>query len=216
MCIGCDLSAGVGSSNTTMSVVLPDIGQKFAEFASPGVTPEEAARIAALAGYYFGGDKPAWIWFECNGGGGEQFGRELLRLKYPRIRGRGDERWANSGTDADKLGWWSSPASKESLILDYAQGLRSRRFVNPSEKALRECLTYIYHKGKVVSVNAASDGLDELAGAPHGDRVIADALAWNMMRWCQKTPPAPERTPPPESIGARILAGKKATRPYAW
>jgi len=214
--IGVDLSAGVGSSNTTMSVGLPDIGVKFAEFASPGVTPEEAARLAALAGYYFGGENPAWIWFEANGGGGEQFARELLRLRYPRIRGRGDERWANSGTGANKLGWWSSPASKESLILDYAQALRSRRLVNHSEKALKECLTYIYHKRKIVSVNSASDGLDELAGAPHGDRVIADALCWNMMRWSVKTAPAPERKPPRESIGARILMETKTKTRYRW
>lgn len=216
VCIGVDLSAGVGSSNTTMSVGLPDIGLKFAEFASPGVTPEEAARIAAMAGYYFGGENPAWIWYEANGGGGEQFGRELLRLKYPRIRGRTAERWEHAATTNDKLGWWSTEPGKESMILAYAAALKGKRIKNPSEAALRECLTFIYHRGKVVSINPASDGLEELAGAPHGDRVIADALLVNMMRWCPKTPAAPERKPPPESIGARIAADRKPKRRYAW
>lgn len=214
--IGVDLSAGVGSSNTTMSACLPDIGRKFAEFASPGVTPEEAARLAVLAGYYFGGEQPAWIWFEANGGGGEQFARELLRLRYPRVRNREDARWKNTTTDERKLGWWSTDTGKESLILDYAQALKSRRFFNPSESALRECLTYIYQRGKVVSVNSASDGLDELAGAPHGDRVIADALAWNTMRWCPKTDPAPERKPPRGSMGERIAQESKRKGRYRW
>jgi len=216
VCIGIDLSAGVGSSNTTMSVGLADTGLKFAEFASPGVTPEEAARVAAIAGFYFGGDQPAWIWFEANGGGGEQFARELLRLRYPRIRGRGAERWENVGTNTEKLGWWSSETAKESLILAYAQALKSGRIVNPSETALRECGTYIYHKGKVVSVNSASDGLDELARAPHGDRVIADALLVNMVRWCPKTPPAPERTPPKDSLGARLHEARKPKQRLGW
>ena len=214
--IGVDLSAGVGSSNTTMSACLPDIGRKFAEFASPGVTPEEAARLAVLAGYYFGGEQPAWIWFQANGGGGEQFARELLRLRYPRVRNREDARWKNTTTDERKLGWWSTDTGKESLILDYAQALKSRRFFNPSESALRECLTYIYQRGKVVSVNSASDGLDELAGAPHGDRVIADALAWNTMRWCPKTDPAPERKPPRGSMGERIAQESKRKGRYRW
>lgn len=214
--IGVDLSAGVGSSNTTMSACLPDIGRKFAEFASPGVTPEEAARLAVLAGYYFGGEQPAWIWFEANGGGGEQFARELLRLRYPRVRNREDARWKNTTTDERKLGWWSTDTGKESLIMDYAQALKSRRFFNPSESALRECLTYIYQRGKVVSVNSASDGLDELAGAPHGDRVIADALAWNTMRWCPKTDPAPERKPPRGSMGERIAQESKRKGRYRW
>jgi len=216
VCIGIDLSAGVGSSNTTMSVGLPDTGHKFAEFASPGVTPEEAARLAALAGFYFGGQEPAWIWFEANGGGGEQFARELIRLRYPRIRGRGAERWENTTTQQDKLGWWSSDTAKESLILAYAQALKAGRIINPSETALKECSTYIYHKGKVVSVNGASDGLDELARAPHGDRVIADALLANMLRWCPKTPPAPERTPPRESLGARLRETRKPKQRLGW
>lgn len=214
--MGVDLSAGVGSSNTVISVAHADTGSKFAEFASPGVTPEEAARIAVAAGLFFGGESPAWIWFEANGGGGEQFGRELCRLRYPRIRTRGEERWTNSDPAPEKLGWWSTEGAKESMVLAYAADLKGRRFLNPSTKALNECRTYIYHKGRVVSVNAESDGLDELAGAPHGDRVIADALASAMCRWVLKTKPAPPRPPAKGGIHERIAESRKTKKPYGW
>lgn len=216
--IGIDLSAGVGSSNTVMSVGTCADRQKFAEFASPGVTPEEAAKIACMAGYYFGGrEKPAWIWFEANGGGGEQFARELMRLKYPRIRSRGNERWSNSGGDSTKIGWYSNPTAKESLILGYSAELTGRRFINPSEKSIRECLTYVYRKGRVASISQASDGYEELAKAPHGDRVIADALLVDVMRWSTglSTPTPIEY--PKNSVGSRIQEElKKAMTRSKW
>lgn len=214
--IGVDLSAGVGSSNTTMSVGTADDRRKFAAFASPGVTPEEAARVAAAAGFYFGGrERPALIWFEANGGGGEQFARELLRLQYPRIRYRTNEQWATQGVDPSRLGWWSTPAAKESLVLGYAGDLRGRKFANPDEKAMRETLTYIYQSGKVVSINPDSDGLEELARAPHGDRVIADALLCDLFKFMAATKTPPQK-PPPGSVAERMAEHKAATTRKGW
>ena len=38
------------------------------------------------------------------------------------------------------------------LVPEMPADLKGRRFLNPSTKALNECRTYIYHKGRVVSV----------------------------------------------------------------
>ena len=63
----------------------------------------------------------------------------------------------DAGRRPPRLGWWSTPAAKESLVLGYAGDLRGRKFANPTR---RPCArpTYIYQSG-VVSINPDSDGL---------------------------------------------------------
>ena len=61
---------GTGSSNSVISVLDEDTGQKIAEFADAFTTPEELAWQVAMAGVWFGGanGRPLLIW-ETNGPG---------------------------------------------------------------------------------------------------------------------------------------------------
>lgn len=177
--IAADLSNGVGSSNTVISVGDINTGRKVAEFVSPRITPDEAARIMVLASTWFGGEAPAILNFEANGPG-SACAQELVRLQYPRLY-----KATEDGTRKDhhhkktrpELGWWNVRDAKETLLTNYKAALRTDRFINPSDKALDECLLFRLDKqGKIVSDAHANDPMEELARLPHGDRVIADAV----------------------------------------
>lgn len=214
-CMGVDLGAGVGASNSVVSVGDAFTGRKVAEYASSGVTPERMALMVASAGIWFGGsENPAMVLWEVNGPG-EVFGREILRLGYPSLC-----RALSNPADVypyewnSEFGWRSSNQSKETLLSEYRSALATGRFVNPSEAALSECLTYCYGRnGRLISVRGHDDpeSMAESARIPHGDRVIADALCWEAMRQVAPVaPPSPE--PVRDGIWSRIMDREREMR----
>lgn len=169
-CIGVDIGTGVGANPTVFSVGDAETGRKLAVYRATRVTPVEAAKLAAIAGMWFGGTMgQALINFEANGPG-EAFGQELVRLAYAGIMRRtkgGARAWEDRSEVA--YGWWSTPSAKEQLLISYREALTGETFFNPSAEGLRECLPYRYDEfGRVVT--------DQAHDRTHGDEVIADAL----------------------------------------
>jgi hypothetical protein len=211
--MGADLGAGVGAANTVLSVGDGRNKRKVAEYATPGVTPERAAVQAAIGGLWFGGGvihedderRPAAAMMPEINGPGEVFVRELMRLNYPAILSQEHHTGDVSMKDPSLLGWRSSPQAKETLLSAYRGALQTRRFHNPSAAALAECMTFRYGKtGKLESIKATKDPTDDIARAPHGDRVISDALLWDAY---SRVPPIPAREVVgiPGSMASRIL-----------
>jgi hypothetical protein len=217
--MGCDIGAGVGSSNTTFSVCDVDTGQKLAEFASPRVGAEDAARLACIAGLWFGGrfNGAARMCPEVNGGQGQAFAKMLLDLRYPSIFSmrQASDRFAQRGfadpKSSDEIGFMSTGTTREALLTDYRAALKCGDFRNPSDPALAELLTYSYdRRGRIVSVRReADDPTADLARMPHGDRVIADALAWHAASHASPTPAPKEPQHEPSSFQARKAAREK-------
>jgi hypothetical protein len=182
--MGIDLSYGVGASNTVFCVVDADSGEQVAEFACPGVSPEEAARLAVSAGYWFGGrlDGMALINFEANGPR-QMFSRELLRLEYRKIMRRnvsGDARIDIGASESDKLGWNSSPKTKWDAFSTLRADMCESRVMVRSEQAINELAGYTVDElGNVKSPYDLRTSFDAPEGArtPHGDRGVALALA---------------------------------------
>lgn len=204
--MGVDIAAGVGASNTVFSLWDAESRRKIGQYTYPGVTPDVAARFAAMAGLWAGGTLNgrngvpcALINFENNGAGGELFARELWKFGYPLIC-----RDRTSGIDVaqthlPKLGWTSTKLGKETLLGDYRGAMARNEIVNPCVESLRECLTYsVDRMGRVVS-EQDKPSPDGLARAPHGDMVIADALGYKTCqearRLVNQHPPAPVHSP---------------------
>jgi len=217
--IGIDIGAGVGSSNTVMSVFCIDTGRKVAEFASPMVGSETAARLAAIAGLWFGGRfGAACLCPEVNGGQGESFTKGLMDLQYPRIfrrRYTGARKDHNLTTTELGIGFLSSSKSRHAALEAYRGALASGAFINPSPAALREAATYAYDRtGKVVPFRMDEDPGADNARMPHGDRVIADMLAWHAFSHNPDAPIPEEPKDHPDSFAARKAERlKKQTKP---
>lgn len=195
--VGVDVSHGQGASNSVVSVFCVEIGAKVAELATANLNPHQLARQVAIAALWFGGggDGLPIVAVEVNGPGATTL-RQLSELGYPALWTR-EGRGAAGDRPARKFGWWSSPATKQLLLQEYRDALNTDRFRNPSAEALDEARKYVrYARGGIGPGRLEHES--ESARATHGDRVIADALAWYAARSASHVDPV-EPEPEPDT-----------------
>lgn len=198
--IGCDIATGVGgdmSSNSVASIVDRDTGEKVGEFATNNLPPHEFANyVIALRKWFHGPNGDAFVIWEANGAGG-QFGKHFLERSSHRIYYRENEK-VITGKRTKIPGWWSARDTKRLLLGEYAKALELRKFVNHSKPAIEEAMHYIFLPNGAIEHDRAQSTLDPTAsGENHGDRVIADAVAWRAVRDAPAQADAPEKRRPP-------------------
>lgn len=172
---GIDISKGQGASNSVIAVICDQTKMKIAEFADAEIKPFELAKVVCAASIWFGGIKKMFVIWENNGDPGIGFGDQLMNTyKYGSVyfdRAK--------GTIAQKVGkrygWHSDRDKKAAVLTSLARAYEHGGFINPSEEALDEALTYIRYEGGGIGPAVL---LKESASAreTHGDRVIADML----------------------------------------
>lgn len=206
--IGCDISAGTGSSNTTACIYDSKTNEKVGEYVNPYIRPEEFAKQVFALGTWL---HKAFVIWESNGVG-RQFGAKFEELGYGNIYFRVKEE-----TIAKKHtlfpGWHSTRETKLVLLGEYRSAVQEQKIVNRSQQALEETLEYIYNNQGGVS-HSKSDNKDDPTGARdnHGDRVIADALAWRGMSERTVKPQVKKPTIPPGSLAWRREQKKQKSK----
>lgn len=179
--IGCDIATGSGGSqatNSVASVVNASTGEKVAEFASNDLYPHQFAdTVIALRKWFKGPKGDALLIWEVNGPGA-QFTKQLIKESPQRIYYR--ESTDVVGAKVSKSpGWRSTRDTKRRLLGEYGRAIERGDMINRSAPALDEMLHYIYDQNGSIEHDRAKSSLDPtIAGENHGDRVIADALAW--------------------------------------
>ena len=197
-CVGCDVSAGTGATNSTMAIGNMVTGEKVGEYASPNIYPDQFARLAVAICRYFqdeDGDGAILSW-EIPGPG-MTFTNEVAKVGYSRLYRAIDP---VTHKVAPHAGWLNNNNKLLYAILrDYQAALYEGRFVNRSAIALDETLKFAWLPGgKVEHTGFAKGERDDPSGATvnHGDRVIADAQCWMLMR--NEVKSAPEQNKPGE------------------
>lgn len=175
---GADISTGAGATNSVLSILNAQTGEKVAEFATCTMTPEKFA-IACVAASWLFKDRdgfPAYLCWEKVGPGG-YFSNVVKDLGYPRmfyckISG-------HSKRQKDP-GWSPSGSNKRRLLDAYRAAIYDRRCINYSDVALQECGPYHFTGIGDQVIHPGEVNTDDPTGARynHGDRVVADALAW--------------------------------------
>lgn len=196
---GIDVSKGQGASNSVISIMCAQTREKVVEFADANTPPYDLARIAVAAALWCGGAGnrlPLMIW-ESQGPGWD-FGRQVVKVYgYPAFyvdRAVGTVR----EKQGKRYGWHSSREKKEIVLGMLRRTLAHGGFINHSEEALNEMLTYIYFDSGGIG---PAELLEESAEArkTHGDRVIADMLCVLGVEKAPKLKPdkpsAPQRSP---------------------
>lgn len=191
--IGVDISAGTGASNSCLAGYDIATGEKVLELATPYVRPEEFACLAASVARWIRGKsifKPKVIW-ESNGPG-RQFGSKLIELGYHDVYRKS----GGKSKTTDIPGWASTKETKLILLGDYRDAIENSEIINFSKEAVEETLQYVYMPNGGVA-HAGSAGKEDPSGANanHGDRAMADALAWKLIREKNKKEPEPEEEP---------------------
>jgi hypothetical protein len=193
--MGGDLSQGTGTTNSCLSVVACSTGDKLAAYVSPFLRPAQMALRAVALGWMFKnleGQPAAFAW-EMQGPG-VVFGQRVIELGYRNVYYRRQEKAIGKPYVGKQMipGWTPTPDNKLQVLSEYRSALAAGQFTNRDWEALEECLAFVFTaQGRVEYARDASEsdtfdpttGKDPTGAAVnHGDRVIADALAWMMAK----------------------------------
>lgn len=182
--LGVDVSGGTGSSNSCLCGYSGVTNEKVLEYSNPYIRPEQFAAQAVAIARWLGN---AYMIWEFNGPG-RQFGSRVIELHYYHIYYRKKEE-AISKKTSDVPGWASTKQTKLVLMGNYRDAIEKGKCINRSKEALDETLEYVFGaNGSVEHSRAANKADPSGAGASHGDRVIADAMAWHGMIERQRKP----------------------------
>jgi hypothetical protein len=196
---GADIAAGTGATPSCFTVVNAQTGEKVLEYADPHIDAKVFAALCCAFCWLFKdreGEGAIFAW-EMQGPG-IGFGKRFLELGYRRIYFRKNEQKLSPKGDPDTPGWYPSPDNKRVLIEDYHDALRKGEFLNRSIPALEECLAFRYSAtGKIEHGQEASTNDPTGARENHGDRVVADALAWKMAKGLYQGEKKKEADEPP-------------------
>jgi hypothetical protein len=205
---GADISAGTGATESCLAIADAITGEKLLEYASAHLQPHAFAVICVALCRLFRsieGGTTRFCWERQ--GPGTPFGQKVLELGYS------NHYMQTSPIDSRNKpstipGWYPSPENKRILLEDYRAALSSRLFLNRSEKALDECLSFRFDKTGHVGHAEETNMEDPSRGrVNHGDRVIADALCYKMMKDMglgeRKKREEREQAPDPRSVAGR-------------
>lgn len=205
--IGIDISKGQGASNSVMSIMCNETREKIAEYADANTPPYELAKLACAAALWCGGrGRPLVIW-ENNGDPGFDFGRQMTHVyNYPNVY---YDRVTGTITEkkGKRYGWRSQPEKKASGLGQLRRAYAHGGFINHSDEALTEALSYISYDGGGIG---PADLVEESDAArkTHGDRVIADMLCVIANKEMPKNR-RPETSAPERSFGHRLASFKR-------
>jgi len=172
--VGSDVSAGTGASNSVSSVVDGVTGEKAGVLITPVLRPTPFASMSIALAKFF--NKAFMIW-DASGPTGNTFGKQVIRKGYRNIHYRRNEKKIGQPV-TDEPGYYLTPKARENLLEDYREALSSHRFINHSDRGMKECLQFIRKADGTVEHSEAAHSLDPSgARTSHGDEVIADALA---------------------------------------
>jgi hypothetical protein len=204
--LGTDVSAGTGASNSAIEGWDQVTLEKALEFVNPYIRPEQLAKQAYAIGMWFQ-QKAYQIWE--SGGPGRQFGARLVEMRYPHyyLRRR-DESLSKKVSDIPGVA--QTKEVKTQILSTYRTAVERGHAVNRSREAMEECLEYIFDQAGG-PVHSRSSDRDDPSGAKanHGDRAMADALAWKGI--FERI-----RKPKPKGKSERASSGPKPYGSLAW
>lgn len=200
--IGVDISAGMGSTPSCISIIRIMTGEKVGEYVNAHIKPIPFATLCVALCRLFadeGGNGAFFVWEQQ--GPGEPFGQAVVDLGYRHL-------WFNvdgyTREMSSKPGWYPAPKAKRILLEDYKAALVDGSFHNPSDRALEQCLEFRYNASGNPEHPGETQSADPSAGrVNHGDLVIADGLAWLLAKdrsGVRRVRSEPELSPKPNTL----------------
>lgn len=215
--IGADVCGGGGGAFTSNSVAevidLLTLEQVF-EFATPSMEPPDFADFCIALAKWFHNAELGW---EHNGPG-TAFTKRVKQRNYGKCYRR-EIHHKNSVKKTTDLGWWTGPTTKELMFADLSRSVRSKEVILHGSDLVSECGQYIRDRsGKIAHVACIKvDGKSGAAGAAHGDRVIAFAVAHQVAKRRNRGPLAKvaqeqrlAAKPPPGTMAYRMKEYEEA------
>jgi hypothetical protein len=173
--LGGDVSAGTGASNSALSGVNKETGEKVLEFAECNILAEDFGIYAVAIAKWM---NQAFMIWDASGQSGRIFGNRVMGLKYNYIY------WKTAlnritRKPSDSPGFFLNPGDKAEAFGRYRRALKEGTFIQRSYEANHECLFYVQVIGGkgIEHVNAMKSQDPTGARDSHGDRCVADVMA---------------------------------------
>jgi hypothetical protein len=203
---GADVSAGTGASNSCLSGFDITTCEKAFEYVNPHIRPEQFAKQSVAICKWFANAYLIWESY----GPGRQFGSKVEELHYGNIYMRRREEGISRNV-SDIPGWCPTPEGKLVLMGSYRAAVEKGECINRSREALEETLEYIHTPDGSIEHSRALSKVDPSgARKNHGDRCIADALAWKNLKERRFTPVVEKVEIPVGCLRWRQLRREKA------
>lgn len=200
---GSDIGAGTGATPSTLAIGGMKTGEKVCEYADAYRMPHQFAPDAIALCKWFHDAKLAWE----TPGPGSTFTRIVIQSGYRSLyyKRTGEDGLAPKPSTIP--GWYPSADNKKSLMEDFRDALASGDWVERSEATLRDCRPYIFTETSVEHAGAVTTDDPSGARLNHGDRAVASALCWKLIREAKKLQRQPkgnvlpaQQTAPPGSV----------------
>jgi len=173
-CIGSDISAGTGASNSVSCIVDRGSGEKVGLLKTPHLRPNSFAGLSIALGNFFNHAYAIW---DASGPTGKVFTQRMMGSHYGNMYYRRNEKKVGRKV-TDEPGYYLNPNAREALLEDYRSDLSDGSYRNYSESGMKECLQFIRRSNGTIEHSASANAQDPSgARTAHGDEVIADALA---------------------------------------
>lgn len=214
-----DIGYGNGATPTCFTIFDVRKGSKVGMYVNAWKDPKQMAPMMVALCRMFKSvtGEPAFLAWETPGPG-YIFGQAVLEeLNYRHIYWNVTNSWHDKNVQkvSEKPGWTANKDNKVKLHNAYQNALKSGEFVNWDKQSLQETLSYVHYKGAIEHPKAQKNDDASAEGANHGDRVVADALAWLVAqrigaRWEAEKPKEPPV--PPNSVAGRRLLNRLRER----
>ena len=175
---GCDVSAGVGATPSTMCIISKRTGEQVAEFSDSSLPPEAFARAAVAVAKFFWEAQLCW---ELPGPGA-MFTRAVRESGYRSVYYRKTNEGGLAPVPSTMMGW--HPSGNKRQALEMFRNALGYECLIRSEAVLDECKHYRYaDDGSEVEQSEAVETDDPTkARHNHGDHLMAAVLAWMMVK----------------------------------
>lgn len=196
--IACDIAAGTGASASAAVIFDLDTGDFCGLWVDARISPTLFAyQTCAMRRWLSHRKSAAEIIWEANGGPGGTYGQKMMELEpggvYRRLARSGVERT----NTIKEPGFWSDDVTKAQMFNALLEALRNNQFIIPAADVVREMKEYINGPGAIPFHPGSINDDPTAAKDAHGDRVIATALAWVLLRDKNFKPRQMEKPPPP-------------------
>lgn len=217
--IGGDISYGNGATPTCFTIFDVLKGIKVGMYVNAWKDPKQMApmMVALCKMLKDAAGNPASLIWEIPGPG-NVFGQAVLEeYNFRNVFWNIVNSWHDRSVQkqSEKPGWMATRDNKVKLHNAYLNALKSGEFVNWDKQSLNETLSYVHYKGAIEHPKAQKNDDASAEGANHGDRVVADALAWLMAQRLGSRIEAekPKEPPvPPNSVAGRRLLNRLRER----
>lgn len=207
--LGVDVATGAGGYMSTNSVIA--IGDKWTrekvgEYVTKTRDPHQLATIVyAISHWLAYNDVKAKVIWEAPGPGLFFKHRLVDQLRHPNYYKR--QNADKAGTPSTEIpGWYPSVPSKLTVHGNLRTSMESGHYVDPCPECIEEMRHYVNddNGGVTHSVARSAENANE-SEANHGDRVIATALMWHLIRGTKPKEPAQREIPEDSFAGRRKL-----------